>query len=136
MPGHEEDAAILADAYIDALLGRPRPLAVAAGSHLADATRTKRAAVLLSALPRYHPSFAFEESLAARLRELAEGTAATGGRLAEVIPFPGTRQPGPHMPSIDRRLLVGGAAIASGVSVAAVIAWWQVGRRQRHEVLA
>jgi hypothetical protein len=136
MPGHEEEAAVLADAYIDALLRRPRPLAAAEAS-IADASPTKRAAVLLSALPRYHPSFAFEESLAARLREMAEGTAATGGRLAEVIPFPGAgRQVGAHVPAIDRRLLVGGAAIASGVSVAAVIAWWQVGRRQRQEVVA
>ncbi|HVM31243.1 MAG TPA: hypothetical protein VM305_10815 [Candidatus Limnocylindrales bacterium] len=133
MPGHEEEAAIQSDAYIDALLARPRLM-------LTDAQPTEdprlgRAANLLGSLPRYHPSFAFEEALAVRLRELAEGTGGTGGRLAEVIPFPGSTRPLAAIPLIDRRLLVGGA-IASGVSVAALVAWWQSARRPRSQVVA
>jgi hypothetical protein len=143
MPWQDEESAIQSDAYIDALLARPRlvPLddALPAGESL-----VRRAADLLGELPRYHPSFAFEEALAARLRQLAEGSPLAGDRLAEVIPFPGAlragfRAPGlgqmPVLAVIDRRLLVGGA-IASGVSVAALVAWWQSGRRPRPGVLA
>jgi hypothetical protein len=150
MPIPEEEAAIQSDAYIDTLLAwpRPRPPAVVLPRLVAGGPRsagmaaddTGRAAELLSMLPRFHPPFAFEEALAARLRELA-GTAGERAGLAEVIPFPGAVRIAGPLQSIDRRLIVGGAAIASGVSVAAVIAWWQAGRasaarRPRPEVVA
>lgn len=137
MPRHEEEAAIRADAYIDALLARPRVVLVEPPADPDAAAR--RAAELLSQLPRFHPPFAFEEALAERLRQMAGGPT---GRLAEVIAFPAAaRLPGviratPALSAIDRRLLVGGA-IASGVSVAAIYAWWQAGRhRGRSEVVA
>jgi hypothetical protein len=141
MPGHEEEAAIQADAYIDALLARPRlPSGVGEGTHAGDAP-ARRAAEVLSHLPRFHPSFAFEDALAARLRAMA---VAPSNRLAEVIPFPGTSGAGASgLTGIDRRLLVGGAivggALASGVSAAALYAWWhagRAGRRPRHGVVA
>ena len=135
-----DQAAIQADAYIDALLaGHGRvPVAVAddAGSEkpldrqpgVRDAIR-----MLENGLPRFHPSFVFEEWLSGQLRRAAEtgvesGAAGAERRPAEIVSIvirpgeTGTRAP-------DRRLLVGGA-IASGVSIAsaAVIAW----RRTRH----
>jgi hypothetical protein len=150
MAGHEEETAILADAYIDALLARPRLFALpaAAADLAADPVpgqldgRVRQAAEIIVQLPRFHPSFAFEESLALRLRELA---AAPSGRLAEVIAFPGAirdaalRQAAPG--ALDRRLLLGGAivggALASGVSFAAIYAWRSATRRNaRHEVVA
>jgi hypothetical protein len=133
MSHHDEDAAIHVDAYIDALLARPRVMPVDLPP-AADAP-ARRTAALLSQLPRFHPSFAFEEALGARLRELAAGTAEERGRLAEVIAFPGSVRPA-MLPTIDRRLIVGGAAIASGVSVAAVIALWQAARRPRPGAIA
>jgi hypothetical protein len=139
MPWQDEESAIQSDAYIDALLARPRRLSLDATPD--NDAGARRAAILLSELPRYHPSFAFEEALAARLRQLVEGTQLTGDRLAEVIPFPGSLRGSIRpaalgsMPAIDRRLLVGGA-IASGVSVAALVAWWQSARRPRPEALA
>ncbi len=142
MAGHEEEAAIHADAYIDALLERPRVPRDEIDAGAAGTTRhdpATRAADVLSMLPRFHPSFAFEEALAARLRRLADGPARPAGRLADVISFPGAVAlpvAGVPLPAIDRRLLVGGAAIASGVSVAAVIAWWQTVRRPRPGALA
>jgi hypothetical protein len=128
MRGDEES--IHADAYIDSLLSRPLTPAVLADYPLDR--RLERAIELLTGLPRFHPSFAFEESLAARLREAAAGPT---GNLAEVIELPlavggvglggardaasasGSRQA--TFAGIDRRLLVGGA-IASGVSLAGI----------------
>lgn len=141
MLGQEEDAAIHADAYIDALLARPR-LAEMQFRDDVPADPVRRAADLLAALPRFHPSFAFEDALAARLRRLAEPSTVAAGRLAEIIAFPGRSGDsrvgtawGTGLPPIDRRLIVGGA-IASGVSVAALYAWWQAARRPRPEVVA
>lgn len=136
-----EEEALHADAYIDALLSRsaqPRPLEGALGQPLDSPLQ--RAIDALARLPRFHPSFAFEESLAARLREAAAGPI---GGLAEVIrlPLPARSLPtataggsaavaAPTFGGIDRRLLVGGA-IASGVSLAGIagaIAWRQRAR--------
>jgi hypothetical protein len=114
-----DDAAVQADAYIDALLAGHRrvPVAVESEPELGDTIR-----LLERGLPRLHPSFAYEEWLSGQLQQAAEP------RTAEIVPIVirpadiGTR-------TSDRRLLVGGA-IASGVSIAgaAVIAW----RRTRH----
>jgi hypothetical protein len=104
-----------------------------------DEETASRAGQVLAALPRFHPSFAFEEDLAGRLRRLADGLPLNAELqpLAEIIAFPNLPR---HAGAIDRRLLVGGAivggALASGVSVAALVAWWQVGRRSRSQVVA
>lgn len=131
MIGQYEEAAIQSDAYIDALLERPLGPVVAREPAPPSDARLARAIELLAALPRFHPSFAFEEALAARLRDLA--ASPTGWR-ADIV-----RLPVPALPATletkDRRLLVGGAlvggaALASGFSVAAVLAW-QSARRGR-----
>ena len=129
---HQEtdDAAVQADAYIDALLaGHGRvPVAVEAEPELRDAIR-----LLERGLPRFHPSFVFEDWLSSKLRRAADNQAGLQGRArepAEIVQIvirpqdTGTRNASP-----DRRLLLGGA-IASGVSIAgaAVLAW----RRTRH----
>ena len=89
--------------------------------------------VLARALVRFHPSFRFEERLAARLRE--DGSPQP----RRIIPFPALPVAGGSMPfaldlapaavgqamgRLPRPVLVGGA-IASGVSIAgaAVVAW-------------
>ena len=127
-----DDAAVQADAYIDALLaGHGRmPLAVSGETEPEghDAIR-----LLEKGLPRFHPSFVFEEWLSGQLRQAAEETRAEDGErkpgeIVQIVIRPsetGTKAAA----APDRRLLVGGA-IASGVSIAgaAVLAW----RRTRH----
>ena len=135
-----DDQAIQADAYIDDLLtghGRTPVVVEADGSDSAtwrgqpgvrDAIR-----LLEKGLPRFHPSFRFEESLAEQLRRAADRTAAVNAGapaqpMSQIVPIaviPRT-DPVPRLP--DRRLLMGGAAIASGVSIAgaAVFAWRRV----------
>jgi hypothetical protein len=124
-----EEEQIHADAYIDSLLSRP------ISPRLLDGTREppldgtlQRTIEALAAMPRFHPSFAFEESLAARLREAAGGPL---GGLAEIIRLPLARPAQETLAGIDRRLLVGGA-IASGVSLAGLagvaMAWRQRAR--------
>jgi hypothetical protein len=127
MLGHEDEA-LQTDAYIEALLashaGRPALLPDPESGPSADLRQT---IVLLEAgLPRFHPSFLFEEALAARLRAAALGEQLPNADdllLAELIELPAARS-GVNAALVDRRLLLGGA-IASGVSLAgaAVVAW-------------
>lgn len=88
------DAALVVDRYLDALL--------AAGDRAADAVPTDAdldpalrdvGFVLRRSLVRVHPSFRFEDRLAARLSELADtrARAAAGAGAAPAIPFPGPR---------------------------------------------
>lgn len=65
--------------------------------------------LLNSGLPRFHPSFLFEERLASQLRAAADESFAASDTLA--VP-------------VDRKLLMGGA-LASGLSIgaAAMLAW-------------
>lgn len=115
-----DDAAIQSDAYIDALLGgharRPIPLTPVELAPPASVRHVIR--LLESGLPRFHPSFLFEERLAAQLRGAGGDPATT----------PGEVRPGEPL-ALDRRLLMGGA-LASGLSIgaAAMLAW-----RRRHE---
>lgn len=115
MRGREDEAAIQADAYIDSLLARGRVPVPAVEPALLPADEIQRAIrVLQGALPRYHPSFVFEESLAARLQRAAAGR---DGVIGDLIHLPLPEATSLAMAGIDRRLLVGGA-IASGVSLA------------------
>jgi hypothetical protein len=109
-----EDGAIQSDAYIDALLtGHARqPIPLTSISAPSPGVRHV-IRVLERGLPRYHPSFIFEERLAAQLRAVA-GT-----------------EPAPTA-VVDRRLLVGGA-LASGVSIGAAAAMWAWRRRPHVE---
>ena len=104
----ETEAAVQSDAYIDAHLnGRARmPIPL---PHDGDAPeQSVRQAIrwLDNGLPRFHPSFLFEERLAVQLRAAAEQMAPDAAV------------------AVDRRLLMGGA-LASGVSIgaAAMFAW-------------
>ena len=130
-----DDAAIQADAYIDALLtGHARsPVAVAGDPNrgplggqpgVRDAIR-----LLEKGLPRFHPSFLFEQWLADQLRRQSE-MGATGEGSGRIVPIAVIRAQGAASGRIpDKKLLVGGA-IASGVSIAgaAMFAW----RRSRN----
>jgi len=128
-----DDAAIQADAYIDALLIGHRRVPVSLPE--TEALLTRQAGVrdtirlLEKGLPRFHPSFLFEEWLADQLHRKAAGDHDAEAH-GQVVPITVIRLP--HSPAgrvPDRRLLVGGA-IASGVSIAgaAMIAW----RRSRN----
>ena len=95
-------------------------------------------------LPRFHPSFRFEERLAVRLAEAAVSMrlplAAGGEDVSRSIPFPlpdagldgdPLHRPGDNEPSgaKARPLLVGGALAASALSLAG--AAWVAWRRSR-----
>ncbi|MEO6351355.1 MAG: hypothetical protein ABIP53_11955 [Candidatus Limnocylindrales bacterium] len=119
------DSAIQADAYIDALLTghRRSPVVVVPGSD-PRATDVREAIDLLErGLPRFHPSFLFEEWLAGQLRRAATRSSAesSSGYRGEVVPLGLMPRP-PFGPTRlgPRRLFVGGA-IASGVSIGAAV---------------
>lgn len=132
MRGRDEEASVQADAYIDALLAararHPRALPESSASLPAELRRTIE--VLHSRLPRFHPSFVFEESLARRLRiaaDAAEAREAPGPGELIALPLPAIAPatvpagapaalPAGVGPGFDRRWLLGGA-IASGVSI-------------------
>ena len=105
-----EDGAIQSDAYIEALLDgharMPMRLPVADAAPAPNVRRVIR--TLEKGMPRFHPSFLFEERLADQLRALADER------------YAGT----PVAPLIlkERRVVIGGA-IASGVSLAGAAMW-------------
>jgi hypothetical protein len=130
----EEEAAVATDAYIDWLLDarRPGPHAVEITGGPNEATR-RTIALLHGRLPRFHPSFTFEEQLAARLRAAAEPNfGAEGARILRFTIDPPAAS-AVAARRVDPRVLigVGGAALASGVSMAAVYAWRHASRRPR-----
>ncbi len=117
-----ENEAFIVDRYLDSLLTR-RP---AEAIDLAPELRST-AEALVAALPRYHPSFRFEEALAARLA--AAAAAGAGGEAAgELISFPQAivtmRDPDGH-PSTFRPAVVGGVLTSAAISLAgaAFVAW-------------
>ena len=128
-----DDAAIQADAYIDALLTghrrMPVPLPDAESQHSRQAGIRDAIRLLEQGLPRFHPSFLFEEWLAEQLHRKAAGDhdAQASGQVVPIAVIRRSYSTAGRVP--DRRLLVGGA-IASGVSIAgaAMIAW----RRSRN----
>ncbi len=95
------------------------------------------ARLLRRSLPRLHPSFGFEEHLAARLAaarrmELAPATAGAATAPTPIRPdtaIEPTDVADQSVPDRRRRNLVAGGAIASGVSIAlpiagaALVAW-------------
>jgi len=121
------------DTYLDELLAtRSRTVAAVdeASTELAHA-----AALVRDALVRFHPSFRFEEALAARLRAVAAGTT----RVATIVrfpvpvpvpvPVPAAALADPALPlpgdaarasaTAERGWVLLGGAIASGLSLAA-----------------
>lgn len=132
----DEEAAIVLDVYLDELLagrpGGPTQVWPEPASGVDPGTATAAQAVSL-ALARFHPSFRFEERLAARLR--AAGAGADGDVAPErtatgvVIPFVPA---GPPQRARSRRVngaLIGGA-ISAGVSLASIAAGAIVARRR------
>lgn len=136
-----DEAAIVSDAYIDSLLAAHRrlPVALPDADFLPSPELRAAAELLAGGLPRFHPSFLFEEQLAAQLRQagmgepgMASPPATVPGSGPLVISLPHVALPQLAVAGrVDRRVLIGGAAIASGVSVAAVYAWRQTARRGR-----
>ena len=141
-----EVQALITDRYLDSLLtiGPARP-----GEPIDDPDASVGAAVraisrrLASDLPRFHPSFRFEERLALRLAQVAASMRmplAAGGEsqaaassIAQIPLAPAAdlrlrdplRVPGDDDPDRDNRpLLIGGAVAASALSLAgAWLAW-------------
>lgn len=134
-----EVEALITDRYLDSLLSaRPR----LEGEPLDDPQTSVGAAVravsrrLAADLPRFHPSFRFEERLALRLAEVAASmrlpVAAGGEGQSAAIPRiqPSTPDPlriageGEGERADNRPLLIGGAVAASALSLAgAWLAW-------------
>jgi hypothetical protein len=134
------DEAVRLDAYVEGVLaGRPagpRPLVDSADI---DPASRRAADILARSLVRFHPSFRFEDALAARLRMLGEALHEARPEVAPgphpMLTFPindlaplGGGPAEPFAP-VGRGLLVGGA-IASGLSLAgaAYLAWRRVHR--------
>jgi hypothetical protein len=136
-PDGGEVEALITDRYLDSLL-TVRP---AEGAPLDDPDVSVGAAVravsrrLATDLPRFHPSFRFEEGLALRLAEVAASIrlpVAAGGE-GQIVPFrpmePSAsdplRVPGGTDDDRDARpLIIGGAVAASALSLAgAWLAW-------------
>lgn len=133
--------ALVTDAYLEALLaGRPIEVPDPKSPRDAvDAAVRMASARLTRDLPRFHPSFRFEERLALRLAEAAATLrlpAAAGGE-ADPIPFrvsgPGAADPLADLRLLDdderRPLLIRGAMAASALSLAG--AAWVAWRRNR-----
>ena len=126
-----EVEALITDRYLDSLLAvRPTD-----GAPLDEPGLSVGAAVravsrrLATDLPRFHPSFRFEERLALRLAEVAASMrlpmAASGE--GQVVPLR-VIEPGAPDPLDDRGdprpLIIGGAVAASAISLAgAWLAW-------------
>ncbi len=111
-----EIEAFVVDRYLESLLSRG-PLDVS--DVPADLHAT--AVGLMAGLPRYHPSFRFEEALAARLLAVASA------RPGELIDFPARFVPAPLLARAApvRPAWIGGVLTSAAVSLAgaAYVAW-------------
>lgn len=130
-----DDSAIQADAYIESLLSTHKRAPVAVVDDLVLRASGVRDAIRLleKGLPRFHPSFLFEEWLAEQLRRAGDGTMPNENlnARARIVPIAVIPPTGGVLLArrADRRLLVGGA-IASGVSIAGAMLAWRRGRRR------
>lgn len=115
-PGDGEIEALVVDRYLEALLAR-RPVEVRA----VPADVAAAAATLTTDLPRFHPSFRFEEHLAMRLAQ-----AATPDRVvtepAAIVAFPAQVHPPGHP---MRPVVIGSVLTSAAISLAgaAFVAW-------------
>jgi hypothetical protein len=134
-----EVEALITDRYLDSLLAvQPRP-DVLLGDPASEVGAAVRAISrrLSTDLPRFHPSFRFEERLALRLAEVAASMrlpiAAGAGGGATVVPFRGNPAATPDPLAViehegdrgpGRPIVIGGAVAASALSLAgAWLAW-------------
>lgn len=113
--------AFVVDRYLESLLAR-RPADIEGVPADLGAT----AARLTGALPRYHPSFRFEEALAARLAAVAARIEA--GEIVE-LPWAAAVEPespgGVDRPAIGRPVVIRGVVTSAALSLigAAFVAW-------------
>lgn len=117
-PRDGEIEAFVVDRYLESLLSR-RP--ATADGVPAELEMTARR--LAAALPRYHPSFRFEEALAARLAAIAGRVEA--GELVK-LPIPGVvADRGEARPAVPRPVVLGGVLTSAALSLAgaAFVAW-------------
>jgi hypothetical protein len=142
---HDVDA-LVTDRYLEALLTAHEHGADHGPSEHEPAAAIRLAADRLARdLPRLHPSFRFEEALAARLADVAATMRlpAAAGAEGVIVPLPGraTSTTGDHLAAdpgaliladagdvrsgIGRPLLIGGALTSAALSIAgaAYVAW-------------
>jgi hypothetical protein len=119
---NDDADALQVDLYLESLLAaRARQPRLVEGLGL-DADEHAAAELLAARFVRFHPSFRFEEALAARLRSQA-GERRVPSAVTR-LPTAVALDPDDHSARTRRRVLIGGA-IASGVSLAgaALFAW-------------
>jgi hypothetical protein len=123
--------ALVTDRYLEALLAaHARGADAGPGSAEADPVLRLTMARLARDLPRFHPSFRFEEALADRLAEasarIRPSTPNTPSTLT-ILPDGAVRlaPTGDLRPPIGRPLLIGGALTSAALSLAgaAYLAW-------------
>lgn len=123
--GEPDIEALIVDRYLESLLARrpADPEGVAADLR-ATAQR------LTAELPRHHPSFRFEEALAARLAAVANRIEA--GELVD-LPMPGDDRERADHAGLARPVVIGGVITSAALSIAgaAFVAW-----RRSHPPLA
>jgi hypothetical protein len=115
-PGDAEVEALVIDRYLDALLAR-RPAEVQA----LPADLATAAARLTTDLPRFHPSFRFEEHLAMRLAQAAAASPVPA-EPAAIVAFPAQVPPPGHA---MRPVVIGSVLTSAAISLAgaAFVAW-------------
>jgi hypothetical protein len=139
----EDVHALITDRYLDSILAahaRGADVAPILAGDLPAHDIRHIAARLAHDLPRFHPSFRFEEALAAKLAEaaarmrlpLAAGGEESVGSIAPLHTEPlyavdadDDLLPGATRPVIGRELLIGGALTSAALSIAgaAYVAW-------------
>lgn len=145
-----EIEALVTDRYLDTLLSGRREAGepLGPGGPAGDADRDRDSVTtavraisrrLATDLPRFHPSFRFEERLALRLAELAASMRlplAAGGEgqpipIRALQPPPDSDDGALDLAADDRRpLLIGGAVAASAISIAGAWLAWRDRRRR------
>jgi hypothetical protein len=114
-----EVEAIQVDLYLASLLTR-RPV----DPTIVDPALALTAQRLQAVLPRFHPSFVFEERLAQRLRTAASGTSTDDAGV--LVPFERRAAAGvPDRPAGPRPVVLGGVITSAALSLAgaAYVAW-------------
>jgi len=118
-----EIEAFIVDRYLESLLARRPADPDGVPADLLDTARR-----LAAGLPRYHPSFRFEEALAARL-----AAAAAGSETAALLPWrPAVLTPAATRVEVDandhglaRPVVIGGVLTSAALSIAGAVfvAW-------------
>ncbi len=114
-PGRDGDVeAFVVDRYLESLLAR-HPIDVEGVPAELEATASRLAA----ALPRFHPSFRFEEELAARLA--AAAGKLEGGTLITFPRSPASRDVAHPDRMLGRPALIGGVLTSAALSLAGAV---------------